>query len=541
MWHRLRSVQNPVMPLQNPDSSPGLSLRDLSIIVATYTVSFLVVAGFPHFRMGFPLDDSWIHQVVARNLAHDGTLGFIPGIRSSGSSSLLWSFLLAVNPKLLPAVNPVVYAAVLNVLLLLATGCGLMAMARKDGLSRSSCWIWALTPALDGNFVWLGIIGMEHVLFVALSVLGVYLWFEEGRRSALFCSLCLGALSLTRPEGVVLAVLVLLASRRAHRSRKDIAILVSVMTTCILASLTANFITSHSWLPTTYEGRKWLYFGSDKISLLTRISFPNVLARNLLQPWALVHGHPLYLLTLVVVLLTAIGIWKLISEHRLRSVFLVLWSVVLIAIYSVMLPTRSHGGRYQPLFLALSFPLMFLGLEVVVRRATRSLHAPQFRARAQIGVILTACVLCGIFSLRAWRTITSAGIGLIEGTHAKMGQLLIDTLPVQTKVAVFDIGRIGYIDSGNVVDMGGLTDSSFLPYMREHRILNYLEQRKIQYLVWPTAEDNTSAIPKIFAFTSDTGHNMTEVARFCAPHDWALSFPFTEDAAPCQTLYRLQF
>ena len=46
---------------------------------------------------GFPLDDGWIHQTYARNLARNGRLEFIPGIVSSGSTSPLWTILLAVG------------------------------------------------------------------------------------------------------------------------------------------------------------------------------------------------------------------------------------------------------------------------------------------------------------------------------------------------------------------------------------------------------------------------------------------------------------
>ncbi len=53
-----------------------LSCRDLLVIAAMYTFSLLYLAGFPHARLAYPLDDSWIHQVVARNVADDGTLGF---------------------------------------------------------------------------------------------------------------------------------------------------------------------------------------------------------------------------------------------------------------------------------------------------------------------------------------------------------------------------------------------------------------------------------------------------------------------------------
>jgi len=480
--------------------------------------------------------------VVARNLAHDGTLGFIPKVRSSGSSSLLWSILLAVNWKLFPALNPITYSAVLNGFLLLATGCGLLAMARKDGLSNISCWIWALTPALDGNFVWLGVIGMEHILFVVLSVIGIYLWFQESLRSAILCSLCLGALSLTRPEGLVLAIIALLASRWAHRSRRDMSVVGTVVTLCVLATFLANFITSRSWLPTTYAGRKWLYFGSDKVPPLARIEFPYVLARSLLQPWALHQTHPLYIFNGVIVGLTAMGVWKLVSERRMRTGFLVLWSFIHVVIYSAVLPTRSHGGRYQPLFLALSFPLMLLGAQVLIRRATRSLSTPQSQMAAQSLAVIAMCMLCGFFSLRAWKKVTNAGVAHIEGTHGRMGRFLFATLPPQTRVAAFDIGRIGFLYGGSLVDLGGLTDSSFLPYMREHRIFDYLSERNIQYLVWPTSESGTLDVPQVLEFTQENRRSLTEVVRFCIPHAmWLTSYSVTLDAAPCQTLYQLHF
>jgi hypothetical protein len=40
-----------------------------------------------HF--GFPVDDSWIHQSVARNFCSFGSLGYLTHERSSGSTSLL--------------------------------------------------------------------------------------------------------------------------------------------------------------------------------------------------------------------------------------------------------------------------------------------------------------------------------------------------------------------------------------------------------------------------------------------------------------------
>ena len=49
------------------------------------------------YKIGFPLDDAWIHQTYARNLAVLGEWSFIPGRPSAGSTAPLWSFLLAVG------------------------------------------------------------------------------------------------------------------------------------------------------------------------------------------------------------------------------------------------------------------------------------------------------------------------------------------------------------------------------------------------------------------------------------------------------------
>lgn len=520
----------------------GLSARDLFIVATVYIVSFLVIAGFPHPLSGFPLDDSWIHQVVARNLAHSGNLGFVPNTESSGSSSLLWSFILAANWKFFSAIGPVLYSAILNICFLIAIGCGLLAMARQDGLSPSACWFWALTPALNGNFIWLGVIGMEHILFVALSVVGIYLWFRPGPHSAIWSSLCIGALCLTRPEGFALAILILLASLWAQRTRKEISILSATVAAAILASLTANKITSHAWLPTTYEGRKFLYFGSDHIPFKDRIEFPYLLIRNLLQPWAIIQTHPLYIFNALIAALMAAGIWKLASERRVRILFLLLWNFALVFIYSLMLPTRSHGGRYQPLFLALTFPLMFLGLQFATAQMAQRLKASQFRPTTQNALILATCIICGFFSLKGWRKITHEGIALIDMTHGEMGNFLVKTLPPQSTVASFDIGRIGYIYGGNLVDLGGLTDSSFLPYMRQHRVFSYLKDRGIDYLVWPTDQNGESSVPQILAFSSEEKQTIAEITRFCAPYNlWFESYAFTIDAAQCQTLYKIHF
>ncbi len=60
--------------------------------VAGYLIASSRLAG-----IGFPLDDAWIHQTYARNLAQYGQWAFIPGQPSAGSTAPLWSALLAAG------------------------------------------------------------------------------------------------------------------------------------------------------------------------------------------------------------------------------------------------------------------------------------------------------------------------------------------------------------------------------------------------------------------------------------------------------------
>src|SRR5512142_2116435 len=72
--------------------------RDL-VIAAAALVGVTVYALAAHFAggLGFPLDDSWIHQTYGRNLAQSGLWAYIPGVPSAGSTSPLFTVLLAVG------------------------------------------------------------------------------------------------------------------------------------------------------------------------------------------------------------------------------------------------------------------------------------------------------------------------------------------------------------------------------------------------------------------------------------------------------------
>jgi len=70
--------------------------RHLIIIWSVYIILCLLYLFWSakHTGPGYPLDDSWIHQVFARNLAEGHGFSFNPGKPISAATAPLWPLVL---------------------------------------------------------------------------------------------------------------------------------------------------------------------------------------------------------------------------------------------------------------------------------------------------------------------------------------------------------------------------------------------------------------------------------------------------------------
>jgi hypothetical protein len=84
------------MKSSHPDWQHARRLELLALVSALSVTGYLLASRLV-YRLGFPLDDAWIHQTYARNLALHGEWAFLPGQPSAGSTAPLWSALLAVG------------------------------------------------------------------------------------------------------------------------------------------------------------------------------------------------------------------------------------------------------------------------------------------------------------------------------------------------------------------------------------------------------------------------------------------------------------
>ena len=519
--------------------------QPILLLLLIYSGSFLILGSALRIQYGFPLDDSYIHQTVARNFAHYDVLGFIPGKPSSGATSLIWACLQASNYKFLH-IDPVKFNFVFSWIMLALIGPLLFILSSRDGMPPLASFVLAASPALCGNFLWLGLIGMEHLLFIVLVLISIYFWFELGphrRRNALLAGLSAGLLAITRPEAMVFGALLAIIGWKLRRTLSEVVSALAVWFLFLIVLFATNFYTSHSFMPATLKGRTWLYFhtsgGPHTVHSMIRFlgawiqRLPRQFSTKYVQQMQSigeVHGS-FALFGFLLFALAALGVYALVSRRIPRVSFLFLWAVLHSCIYLLTFPTGGHGGRYQPLNLLLLFPCLFFGLLWLLNKIDRA------HARRTATVAVVALLVAGTASLRTWRTVTIDGIAHINNTHGKMALWMVQNLPPNAdEVAAFDIGRISYGWGRPILDLGGLVDPAYVPYLTSGHIPEYLREHRVEYVVLPSKAADE------FGFTHNPTLTMTKLSEFCSPYDpWIIGFRYTIHAMQCQELYQLHY
>ncbi|RAI38520.1 hypothetical protein, partial [Rhodoplanes roseus] len=356
---------------------------------------------------------------------------------------------------------------------------------------------------------------------------------------------------LLRPEAVIFVAMLAGHGILTRRPWRD---LVRLLVPCAVAlGLFAlwNIWTSHSALPVTFSGRKWLYFGdalSDGPSLRLAIKLLVDWWRQIVRFFLGVEAGPRTTLLLSVLcgLVMVAGVVRLAMAGARTTLLLLAMTFADAVLYAVMLPNPGHGMRYQAMLLVFVFPLLALGVMEVVGRAISACGFTGRRDRIDAVVVSLAGVVA-LHSLVDWMRITDEGIRHIEGTHKRMAQWIAETLPPGTPVASFDIGVLGYFGNVAVTDLGGLVDPAFVPHLFARTSARVLKERGIGWLVLPDDEPpGPGPDPSCTGFSvrlrlcGSADMIRTEVVAFhTAPADFDRSFAATTHAGRGQVLYRL--
>jgi hypothetical protein len=183
------------------------------------------------------------------------------------------------------------------------------------------------------------------------------------------------------------------------------------------------------------------------------------------------------------------------------------------------------------MILALVMPFAVLGIANMDDK-------PAMRALVGIPVLLG-----GVLSVVTWRGVASDTTSHIEHAHRATARWVATHVALGEPVAAFDIGAIGFeLGDRRVVDLGGLVDPKYLPYLREGQACRYLADRRVRFLVIPEEINVPDRVvdlaTRIGAFCP--GQTSKQIARFATPHRiWQNAWDFTGNAYPELAVYEV--
>ncbi len=151
-------------------------------------------------NFGFPLDDSWIHLQIARNLASGQGWSYNPGEPTGASTSPLW--VLVIAPLFWLPGDVTIWVKALGAALFLANILLVADSAQRVTRDARAAWLAGLLVAWGPTHAWGALSGMEVGLYLLLVLLGLRaaLVAGEGRGRGYAATAWLALAGWARPE-----------------------------------------------------------------------------------------------------------------------------------------------------------------------------------------------------------------------------------------------------------------------------------------------------------------------------------------------------
>lgn len=504
----------------------------IPILAVVATAGYLLWAR-AHGLLGFPLDDAWIHQTYARNLAYSGQLAYLPGRPSAGSTSPAWSYLLSVGYLL--GLDFHLWAYLLGGLSLAASAWLVYRLSWRLFPPRPLAAVLAgLFCAVEWHLVWAAASGMETMLFTALSLAlldstlnhltrcqsspgPASLRTEQTIVSAVGLGLLGSMLTLTRPEGLGLVGLTLLAMvglpRLPRRSEVKPRLVTAGVWLLACGLLLAPYVwfnlnTAGAILPNTFYAKQAEYrSGLSLPACFWRVLRPTLVgAQVLLLPGL---GYALY---------------RLIRRRNRPAVLPLIWWLALLVAYALRLPVDYQHGRYTMPTIPLLILYGMAGTAELVQPGSPRLAVRLLSRATPVAMVVLALLFLGRGAV-AYRD----DVGFIEGELMATARWLNENTAPGDLIAVHDIGAVGYLTDRPLLDLAGLITPDVVPFIADaDRLAAWMIEQGAVYAAFfpdfsPTyarlaADRRFEAVHCTgYAWTQTVGHQNLCVYRLRAP------------------------
>jgi hypothetical protein len=450
----------------------------------------LAVALVALYRMaagggGFPLDDSWIHQVYGRNLGLYGQWAFVLGTPSAASTSPVYTVLLSIGYRL--GVDFKLWTHLLGALAL--AGAGMLGARLAERLAPAVRGIGLLTGlalVFSWHLIWAASSGMETMLFGTWTLtllLGGWRELDEARSTVpvqvALRGFGFGALTalatLTRPEGIVLAGLVGLLVLVLHPHRRGAlvwAVGAGVGFLLFVAPYGVyNLRLTGGLLPDTAAAKQ-----AENAPLLLE----PYLARFNTMLTPILAGAQLFLLPGVVYALVVV-LRRVPAERKaVYGLLLPFWSLALIGLYAARLPGPYQHGRYVIPALPTAIIFGVVGTAWLVEAARRSLAGRVLTRTLAISTALALVYFAFVAGLGAYRQ----DVSIIDQEMVAAAQWVAANVPADAPLAVHDIGAIGYFAPRPLLDLAGLVSPEIVPFiLQKEAVWDWMYGKGAHYFV----------------------------------------------------------
>ena len=438
----------------------------LAVFAGLSLLGFIFVSSRT-YRIGFPLDDAWIHQTYARNLGLNGEWAFIPGQPSAGSTAPLWSVLLSIGYLL--GLNAYAWAFFLGwVLLWLIAVFGAYKFQVLVPLKSGwSIWVGILLT-LEWHLVWAAGSGMETLMFSLLILLALT-WFSRGVGNWFVLGLLIGLSVWVRPDGITLlgpAGLVILSTKVTvrERARLILELLIGILV-LFVPYLLFNRALAGAWWPNTFFAKQAEYALHRQIPLLQRFF----------------EQARLPLIGVGAVLLPGFGLalWHAFQRRRWGVFAGGIWVIGYLGLYAWRLPVTYQHGRYIIPAMLIYFVYGSAGLAEWVQPGAEHVWK---RVLGKTWLLTAGLVLVAFWFLGARSY--AQDVRFIESEMVATAQWIADNTPVDSLVAAHDIGALGYFSHRRLLDLAGLVSPEVIPFIRDqNQLALFLDNQGANYLV----------------------------------------------------------
>jgi len=445
-----------------------MNKRSLFIIIISLVVvgSYLGYSYYTGYS-GFPLDDAWIHQVYARNLVLHREWAFNPGQPSGGSTSPLWSLLLAGG--YIVAFNPIIWSAILGWISLAGATILTENIIRSLNKDYAPGIPWAgLFIVLEWHLIWAAVSGMETAFFFVILLL--VLWLALGfPRFTWLTGMLIGLSVWVRPDGITLLGLVIFVVFFNPDMRRNIwsfsRNIILGFLVLFIPYLIFNFHQAGTIWPSTFAAKQMEYQAATTYPLIERIG-------SLFLPFLAGGG-----VTLIPGMIA--GFCYTLRDRNPITASVFLWFSGYVFMYALRLPVVYQHGRYM-------IPAMVFYFLFALWGTTRWMGdwLPGKRTNlARVFWMTSIFSVLGLFffiGCDVYRT----DVAIIQTEMVQTAHWLRENTPTDSRLAVHDIGAVGYFSEREVIDLAGLINPEVIPIIRdESRLKQYINQQNVQFLV----------------------------------------------------------